>query len=1367
MDTASTTNYIQVGSISQLQHTLLQKNARLNISTLEGNNAHICDLVQFTLCTKNNDWAYVVNAYVKPSFHPLTPVHITNSEIYKLCNDDTIDLNENYPRLSSVNVDIILGISSTMAILGNKKIPLSQELALLSTKWGYTLAGSGSLSIVEDEPNMVTSAYAYHVSYFTKTEQLIQQMEKMWTLEKMPFDDDKSGLTHEEVQAVNKINEVMTYNKEQKCFETKLLFKGAPKFQNNIKSAKARLYNMIRSIKDKPSVIKAYKDTVMDYLSSNIIEEVHDEHAYDLTRTDLFYLPYRILYDPTRESTVHRIVFDASAKCPQGNSLNSCIMCGPKLQQDILAILIRFRSSKYIINADISKMFLNCKIKGNDRNFLRFLFQDPTDDTNTIKIYRFTTLCFGVKDAPYQSITCIQKLVQMKLKDPNITQYERRACDIITRDFYVDDCIHACDTVEEAIHTRKALTDILAQGSFHIRKWVANDQRIIDSIPEQDRAKLFTYTTLLGTTEKQADTTSALGYTYNPFKDQFIFNSYELLIQKNENDMRSVASLLASLYDPLGIISPFVLLARKILKYLYEQKLTWNDKVPKEILSLWADWCHQVKFLQNLSIPRYISTSNESIYLVCADASLEGFGCCTHVRTPESGMKRYEVNLLFAKSRVAPIANLTIPRLELKAALLAARMAQYIHIELKVPKERIFLYTDSEIVLFWLQKRPETLIPFVSNRISKIHDLEFSFSYINTQHNPADIASRGISVEDMIDNKLWFHGPGFWKLPKDQWPKETKDYSKLPTMEGIKRQHIFSYTTIAQISSIDQQPQHDERTYMRLLINTPCMDYKKLIQRVALVIFIQDRLLKLHSMSYVNATYEQFMPYKNRALLYWIRVAQNSEYSSEIKTLRSKKSLTPNSSLFKHLPFLDEDHILRLVGRLQESIHHTYDQKHPIILPKNHYFTYALVHHLHINDMHLSNDSLYWKVKDRFWIPQSRRLISQVIKRCVSCSKFNAVKATQIMAPNPRPRLQIAQPWIYVGVDLTGALPILIKKSKLLKVSDLPPDMNKVKYSPPTENAYIVLFTCLSTRAIHLEIVLSNYAEEFLNSFLRFVSLNGTCLHLYSDNATYFQKAKNKLYEERSRVNSKLGKFSQVEFTWHFQTPVAGHVGGLWERMIKMVKQSLQKSIRHTKLTYYELLTTIRLIQAAINDRPLTKLSEDATDTLTPSKLIFGRKLVPWIDNYVANKPSVIEDITIRWKLRQKITNQIWNDFLKQYLLELQTRSKWFTDKPNLKIGDIVIVEKKNIKRHYWPTMRVVDVNVGRDGKVRSVKLYKAYEKQPYLTRTIHQVYPLEAVNAPNIDFPQQMHEEKLVLTSEQAAALLQPGKENEINPAQ
>ena len=118
--------------------------------------------------------------------------------------------------------------------------------------------------------------------------------------------------------------------------------------------------------------------------------------------------------------------------------------------------------------------------------------------------------------------------------------------------------------------------------------------------------------------------------------------------------------------------------------------------------------------------------------------------------------------------------------------------------------------------------------------------------------------------------------------------------------------------------------------------------------------------------------------------------------------------------------------------------------------------------------------------------------------------------------------------------------------------------------------------------------------------------------------------------------------------------------------------------------------------------------------------MIFGRKLVPWIDNYVANKPSVIEDITIRWKLRQKITNQIWNDFLKQYLLELQTRSKWFTDKPNLKIGDIVIVEKKNIKRHYWPTMRVVDVNVGRDGKVRSVKLYKAYEKQPYLTRTIH-----------------------------------------------
>ena len=706
LDTGSSCNFISVSSANKIKHIVIEECSAIVVKTLHGNKTKFLKKISFNLCVReNSNWKLSVHAFVIPQVTTLSPITITSKQLEKYC-DSSVVFNERYPRVNPVEVDLLLGVIDTVKILGNKQISVAKNLCLMSTRWGYILMGSDRLECIDKNLPL-------RDSHFTKTEVLTKQLEEMWKLEQLPQDNDITGLSKEEVQAVEMINKVCTYNPEIRKFETKLLFKSAPKFQNNYRQAKARLDNLVRKLRKDEPTAKGYNDVINEYLSAGIIEQVFDENASDPNRTDLFYLPHRIIVDSTRLTTKYRVVYDGSAKCPDGKSLNSCIMCGPKLQQDILAILIRFRSSFYILLSDISRMFLNCNIKGKDKDFLRFLYKDPTHKNPDLKIFRFTTLVFGLSDSPFQVLTCLQKLVQRKLQDPNITEYERKACDIIKRDMYIDDCTFSCSNEKEAIEIRKALTNILAEGSFHIRKWISNSPKILETIPEQEKAPLTNMKTLFGHNQEISDVTSQLGYRYDPDKDIFLFDTYTDLLNKNRDDMRSVASIMASLYDPLGIISPFILQARQLLKKLFQLKLGWDDSLPEALIDEWRLWCSQLKYLNSFTFPRYVPTNETTEYLIAGDASISGFACCAYARTYFKEEDKYEVTLLMAKARVSPVHELTVPRLELKAAHLAADMGHYIHTEMGVDKSKISLYSDSEVVLFWLHKNLNISFPLL------------------------------------------------------------------------------------------------------------------------------------------------------------------------------------------------------------------------------------------------------------------------------------------------------------------------------------------------------------------------------------------------------------------------------------------------------------------------------------------------------------------------------------------------------------------------------------------------------------------------------------------------------------------------------
>ncbi|CAB4046018.1 Tyrosine- phosphatase Lar, partial [Paramuricea clavata] len=252
-------------------------------------------------------------------------------------------------------------------------------------------------------------------------------------------------------------------------------------------------------------------------------------------------------------------------------------------------------------------------------------------------------------------------------------------------------------------------------------------------------------------------------------------------------------------------------------------------------------------------------------------------------------------------------------------------------------------------------------------------------------------------------------------------------------------------------------------------------------------------------------------------------------------------------------------------------------------------------------------------------------------------------------------------------------------------------------------------------------------------AFKRMINTRGMPQTMFSDNAKTFKRAEKELMETIQMANQKLKNAADTyKFAWKYSTELAPHMGGVWERLVKSIKVPLRKVLGQALVTYTELITICKEIEGQVNDRPLAAASEDTLQVITPSLLILGRKIRPWVDKFSETTFAQPQDIRERWKYRNQLTQQFWNAWKKTYLPSLQQRHKWYSKCPNIKIGDLVLIEKENIKRNDWPVARVQQVVTGRDGLVRSLHL-RIPSKGPgptthkIVTRSVHNVFPLEA----------------------------------------
>ncbi|KRZ81507.1 hypothetical protein T08_10118, partial [Trichinella sp. T8] len=371
------------------------------------------------------------------------------------------------------------------------------------------------------------------------------------------------------------------------------------------------------------------------------------------------------------------------------------------------------------------------------------------------------------------------------------------------------------------------------------------------------------------------------------------------------------------------------------------------------------------------------------------------------------------------------------------------------------------------------------------------------------------------------------------------------------------------------------------------------------------------------------------------------------------------------------------------------------ERKHPILLPSTHPVVMLLIKRAHERSLHAGTEQTLTDVRQRFWVLKGRSSVKRIVRQCRICKRQSARPYEPIMNDLPIDRVTVAAPFERIGIDFAG--PVYIKMRN-----------NHVK-------TYICLFTCMVTRAIHLELVTSMTTKQFLNAFHRFAARRGYPVLVQLDNFKTFKQADQELRDlfSENQWSEIRDALTVNRIKWKYITERAPWNGGYWERIVRTVKESLKKVLGNTRLEEDEFRTVLCEIEARINSRPLTFVGDDPNDPnpLTPFHFLIGREY-----RNVHETPHgedidppygapTTKELSRRWKYRRTLVDNMWKRWKNEYVVNLSQRKKWTKSKQEPHVGDIVLVSEDDVPTHMWPMARVIEVYPGSDGVVRTVKV--------------------------------------------------------------
>ena len=1264
------------------------KKTKLSLTTMQGENTPIeCSLVSLNVADlEGTSDIELPMVYSRPTL-PVPPTAISKQE----------DVNR-WPYLKGVkiphidsDVGLLIGCDVPQALQPREVRP-SQNGGPFATRTvlGWVLNGP----LGRDEEKLPTS------NFVQANQSLEQQFESYCNLD---FNDSKYDARPTMSQNDRKALRIMeqTVTMDNGHYQMALPWKTfPPNLPNNKTQAENRLQMLRKRLLKDPELLEKYTQYMDNLLANDYASEASEENVGQLETH--WYLPHHPVFHPQKPGKL-RVVFDCSAEY-HNTSLNKQLLQGPDLTNSLVGVLTRFRQEPIAFISDIEAMFHQVRVQPTDREALRFLWWPSGNLDSPPKEYRMNVHLFGSASSPSCSNFALKKTAA-----DNAAHFDDRTIETVQRNFYVDDCLKSVSNEDDAVKLSAELRSLLALGGFNLTKWLSNSRKVIESLPESERAAQ-----VKDLDFDKAPIERALGVRWNVSSDTF---GFAIVIKDRPLTRRGILSIISSIYDALGFVAPFILTAKLILQDLCRLKLGWDDKIPEEFQNRWHAWLSDLPQLEQLAIDRCFKSSEmkeiTSVQLHhFSDASQQGYGAVSYIRIADNSGKT-KCSFVMGKSRLAPIKLVTIPRMELSAAVVSTKLERMLRNELSISIDQSFFWTDSTCVLRYIENKDKRFQTFVANRIATIHDASSpeQWNYVDTDSNPADEASRGVPANAL---QRWIEGPEFLAKPSEAWPQRPTELCSTvhESDPEIKKGSTVCATNIS-------------RTTQELAIIERFSCWRRLKRVIAWLLRYKRNLRHCSELRKQGrmADFKQADPISPVSLeelvnaeTQILKCVQNSCFSDELHRLKSQQDgrntsnvLSKSSSIVKLDPII-KDGLIRVGGRLQQASIDSYAQ-HPIILPINHHVTNLITKFYHYESGHSGLEHTLSLIRQRYWIVKARSSVRKVLHECVSCRKRQSPAVEQKMASLPKDRVTPEKPpFTFTGVDCFGPF--------------------EVRRGRARAKRYGVIFTCLTLRAIHIEVANSLDTESFINALRRFIARRGRPEEMRSDNGGNFVKGEKELRREIQDWNqTQIHDFLvQRNIKWTFNPPAGSHHGGVWERCIRTVRKVMRAITKEQLLDDEGINTLMCEVEAIVNGRPLTKLSDDPRDLepLTPNHLLLlrnGPKVPPGIFSKEDNCSSR------RWRQVQYLANVFWRRWIREYLPSLQERQKWNKTRKNLMINDIVLISDERTPRCSWPLGRVLEVHTNRrDGLVRSVKVKTSTS---LLVRPVDKIILLETEEAP------------------------------------
>lgn len=748
---------------------------------------------------------------------------------------------------------------------------------------------------------------------------------------------------------------------------------------------------------------------------------------------------------------------------------------------------------------------------------------------------------------------------------------------------------------------------------------------------------------------------------------------------------RKVLSYISELYDPLGLASPIGIRGRSLMRELWLIKMGWDDKLDDECVKKFNQLIPCYSKIAELQFPRACCLNKDHIQLhVFCDASAQAYGAVAYAVTADSSI------IIISKARVSPVKTKSIPQLELTAIVIGCRLVLYLLENLKCSVSEIFVWTDNMPCLSWIENNKSNLV-YVRNRVGEILEIQketkLKLRHVSTHENPADLLSRGCTLRQLKQSEMWTHGPK-WLLDKDSWPNPAvvEDDHTIPFIGEIVTQNFRVEVP---------EPIFPVNSYSTL----------KRLYRVTTLVFEFIRKLRPGALSCETPE------------AYWRRCEQRTHYPLVVRCLQKDSHENMYQSSWRFIRdlnlYLDKDGILRSKGRYGRK-QELMALNNVVLLPPKSFYTHLIILALHANNHHIGVAQTLGDLREFYWVPKGRPVVKSSISKCLLCRLFRA-QTYSLPGPASLPdyRVHYTRPFEVSGVDFTGAISLKDEAGVIHKY-------------------YVCLFTCTATRAVHLELCCSLSAEAFINCLRRFVARCSLPRRLVSDNGTNFVATHKFIVALQRHVDIKSYLYSH-NVAWTFNTPRAPWQGGMFERLIKIVKDCLVKALFRRSINMDELATILTEVEAIVNNRPLTYVSgliEDG-EPLCPAKLLYGRKIhiFPPVDrddndlDYVDTREHV--NILVDHYARvSACISHFYRVWCKEYLSAL--REKHYTSYQQTirtpKVGEIVYIKEGNDKSLY-KLAKIVELTPSSDGYTREVKVISEGE---IYRKSLDKLVPLE-----------------------------------------